>query len=112
MTDVNTRADLSALKLAELQALASSLGISGASKLRKGDLVNAINDNQDGEFAPVDPDLATYSVTAPLIFLALWKHSMGRPPCAPEALDPQAYLASQLHILLNGLRVRPPQKDL
>lgn len=64
MTDVNiratgadSRADLSALKLADLQALASSLGISGATKLRKGDLVNAIeehdNDNQgtvDAEF--------------------------------------------------------------
>ncbi|MCU1412063.1 MAG: transcription termination factor Rho, partial [Rhodoglobus sp.] len=54
MTDVNiratsaeSRADLSTLKLAELQALASSLGISGASKLRKGDLVDAINENQD-----------------------------------------------------------------
>jgi transcription termination factor Rho len=68
VTDVNIRAtsadssaDLSALKLAELQALASSLGISGASKLRKGDLVNAINENQDNgtddaEF--VAPDLA------------------------------------------------------
>jgi len=54
VTDVNIRAtstgsrDLSALKLAELQALASSLGISGASKLRKGELVNAINENQNG----------------------------------------------------------------
>jgi len=54
VTDVNTRADLSALKLAELQALASSLGISGASKLRKGDLVDAINENQDNTTEPVD----------------------------------------------------------
>ena len=55
MTDVNTRADLSALKLAELQALASSLGISGASKLRKGELVDAINENQDNNSSePVD----------------------------------------------------------
>ncbi len=52
MTDVNIRAistnssaDLSALKLAELQSLASSLGIAGASKLRKGDLVTAINEH-------------------------------------------------------------------
>ncbi|MFM9878053.1 MAG: transcription termination factor Rho [Rhodoglobus sp.] len=62
MTDVNIRAtgsdprDLNALKLAELQALAISLGITGATKLRKGDLVNAIeeHDNQgtiDAEFA-------------------------------------------------------------
>ncbi|MBC7682375.1 MAG: TetR/AcrR family transcriptional regulator [Ferruginibacter sp.] len=65
-----------------------------------------------GEFAPVDPDLASYSVTAPLIFLAIWKHSLGNHRCAPAALDPQQYLASQLHILLNGLCVRPLQATL
>ena len=72
MTDVNiratgadSRADLSALKLGELQALASALGIIGATKLRKGDLVNAIeehdNDNQgatDAEFEA--PQLQTW----------------------------------------------------
>ena len=76
MTDVNiratgadSRADLSALKLAELQALASSLGIVGATKLRKGDLVNAIeehdNDNQgvtDAEFEA--PQLQTWQPPA------------------------------------------------
>jgi transcription termination factor Rho len=46
-TSADSRADLSTLKLAELQSLASSLGISGASKLRKGELVDAINENQD-----------------------------------------------------------------
>ncbi len=53
MTDVNTRADgvishasLSALRLPELQALAIELGLAGASKLRKGELVDAINEIQ------------------------------------------------------------------
>ena len=59
-----------------------------------------------GEFAPVNSDLAVYSVTAPLIFLTLWKHSTGNYPCVPAVLNPQQYLASQLHILLNGLRAR------
>ena len=54
VTDVNNRADLSALKLAELQALATSLGIGGASKLRKGELVNAINENQGGDDISVE----------------------------------------------------------
>jgi transcription termination factor Rho len=61
VTDVNIRAtgadsrsDLSALKLAELQALATTLGISGASKLRKGDLVDAINENQTVDAPPVE----------------------------------------------------------
>jgi len=43
VTDIFSGTDLSTLKLAELQALASSRGISGASKLRKGELVDAIN---------------------------------------------------------------------
>ena len=56
MTDVNPaiagpRADLDAMKVAELQALATALGIAGASKLRKGELVDAINgtQNTDGQ---------------------------------------------------------------
>ncbi|WP_025157021.1 transcription termination factor Rho [Leifsonia aquatica] len=48
MTDVELHAggvdtsDLTSLKVAELQALASQLGLQGASKLRKGELVEAI----------------------------------------------------------------------
>ncbi|AZZ55636.1 transcription termination factor Rho [Rathayibacter iranicus] len=51
MTDVNTHgstvdltADLSVLRVAELQTLATRLGLGGASKLRKGELVQAISD--------------------------------------------------------------------
>jgi len=54
VTDVNVRAssadsssNLSALRLPELQALAASLGLSGASKLRKGELVTAISEIQN-----------------------------------------------------------------
>ena len=47
MTDVNVRASLSAMRLPELHALAASLGISGTSKLRKGELVDAINEIQN-----------------------------------------------------------------
>ncbi len=56
MTDVNvranaanSRAELGALRIAELQALASSLGLVGTTKLRKGELVNAISEFQDNE---------------------------------------------------------------
>jgi transcription termination factor Rho len=52
----DTTAELSAMRLPQLQALASSLGISGLSKLRKGDLVAAIAAVQaqttDGAAAP------------------------------------------------------------
>ncbi|HEY4266917.1 MAG TPA: transcription termination factor Rho [Galbitalea sp.] len=53
MTDVNVRASgansraaLTALRLPELVALATERGIAGASKLRKGELVDALDQNQ------------------------------------------------------------------
>ncbi len=41
------------MRLAELQGLASSMGISGTAKMRKGDLVAAIKSRQNGESGPV-----------------------------------------------------------
>jgi len=43
----NSSADLNGLRVAELQALATELGISGATKLRKGELVDAISEIQN-----------------------------------------------------------------
>ncbi|WP_344298470.1 Rho termination factor N-terminal domain-containing protein, partial [Sinomonas flava] len=40
---------IAGLKLAQLQALASQLGITGGSRMRKGDLVAAISAHQKGE---------------------------------------------------------------
>ncbi|NHA68651.1 transcription termination factor Rho [Phycicoccus sp. CMS6Z-2] len=40
------------MRLAELQGLASSMGISGTAKMRKGDLVAAIRARQNGESGP------------------------------------------------------------
>lgn len=58
VTDVNLRAPgaetptaLAGLKVAELQALAQSLGINGAARLRKGELVQAITDRQASDSA-------------------------------------------------------------
>ncbi|WP_434056245.1 transcription termination factor Rho [Homoserinimonas sedimenticola] len=54
MTDPTVRAerpdssvDLASMRLPELQALAASLGITGATKLRKGALVDVINETQN-----------------------------------------------------------------
>ncbi|HEY2556729.1 MAG TPA: Rho termination factor N-terminal domain-containing protein, partial [Diaminobutyricibacter sp.] len=53
MTDVNLHApgveksELTTLKVAELQVLAAQLGIQGANKLRKGELVDAISEVQN-----------------------------------------------------------------
>jgi transcription termination factor Rho len=66
VTDVNLQANgvdisrLSTLRVAELQALAGELGIQGASKLRKGELVDAITANQSHATEPtaVEPAAA------------------------------------------------------
>src|SRR3978361_1309886 len=67
VTDVNigasstdTRAALTALRLPELVALANERGIAGASKLRKGDLVNALSadDESNNNTADTAPEQA------------------------------------------------------
>ncbi|MBM7025411.1 transcription termination factor Rho [Clavibacter zhangzhiyongii] len=61
MTDVDTRAtaaDLSALRVSQLQAIASELGIPGGSKLRKGELVTAISEIQAARGLTVPADEA------------------------------------------------------
>ncbi|MGL4340380.1 MAG: transcription termination factor Rho [Rhodoglobus sp.] len=65
MTDVNSRSSLSTLKLSQLQAIASSLGISGASKLRKGDLVAVIEQNQGAGSAATTQSPAEASASVP-----------------------------------------------
>lgn len=55
-----------------------------------------------GEFRPMDVTYGVYLVLAPMLFLALWKHSLG--PCCGEhaQLDPHQYLAAQLDMLTHG----------
>ncbi|MEO5313987.1 transcription termination factor Rho [Pseudarthrobacter sp. CC12] len=60
---------LAGLKLAQLQALASQLGISGGSRMRKGDLVSAISAHRAGNLTVKTPakaaDKASESTVAP-----------------------------------------------
>ncbi|KQX06491.1 MULTISPECIES: transcription termination factor Rho [unclassified Leifsonia] len=62
---VATRTQLNTLRVAELQALATQLSIPGASKLRKGELVDAIVDAQpsDGQSAPAATETAAPAAT-------------------------------------------------
>jgi TetR/AcrR family transcriptional regulator len=59
-----------------------------------------------GEFQVLDMDYAVFSITAPMIFLIMMKHSLGA--CMPQdhPLDPERYLASQMETLLHGFCVR------
>ena len=60
-----------------------------------------------GEFRAVNLDHAVYLVLAPMIFLMMWKHSVGA--CVPEAsqLTPERYIETHVDNLLLGLCVRP-----
>jgi TetR/AcrR family transcriptional regulator len=60
-----------------------------------------------GEFRALNVDLAIYSIIAPMIFIIMWKHSMGS-CCAVHSADggpiePHTFIASQAEILLKGL---------
>ncbi len=63
-----------------------------------------------GEFRVLDLDYALFSITAPMMFLIMMKHSLGA--CVPQdyPLDPERYIASQVETLLHGLCVRSPEK--
>ena len=74
MTDVNLHAegvdptvDLAALRVPQLQALATSLGVSGAAKLRKGELIAAIEAQRaTGETAGADAAAPAAVAEAPV----------------------------------------------
>ncbi|MDB5886521.1 MAG: Transcriptional regulator, TetR family [Polaromonas sp.] len=60
-----------------------------------------------GEFRHMDLDYAVYSVVAPMVYMILSQHSAG--VCMPKdmLLDPKKYIASQLRIILDGIRPSP-----
>ncbi len=66
MTDITTDSIATSMRLPELQALASTLGISGISKLRKGDLVAAIAAAQGAAEAPAAQPTLDAEVEAPV----------------------------------------------
>ncbi len=63
-----------------------------------------------GEFVAVDPHYGVYSILAPMIFLAMWKHSPASCGDPTITLDPAQYIAAQLNTILRGLTVRPASK--
>lgn len=61
-----------------------------------------------GEFRPMDLTYGVYLVLAPMLFLAMWRHSLGSCCGGPQSLDPQQYLAAQLDMLLHGFSAHAP----
>jgi TetR/AcrR family transcriptional regulator len=64
-----------------------------------------------GEFRPIDVELSTFSIVAPMLFLIMMKHSLGA--CIPQdyPLDPERYVLTQAENVLSGLCARAPQEQ-
>ena len=67
-----------------------------------------------GEFRPIEPRQGIYLVLTPMIFLMMWKHSVGM--CAHSDvefnLSPEEYIHMQVENLLFGLCARTPPAPL
>jgi AcrR family transcriptional regulator len=61
-----------------------------------------------GEFRAVDVEHAAYCLIAPLMFSALWKHSLGRYDEKP--LDVEALVRCHVDLFLRGLAPERPRK--
>ncbi len=72
-----------------------------ADRLIAGTLQRAIG---RGEFRPVPVAEATLALIAPMLFLALHRHSVGACPAAAKGMDPLAVLETHLALVLDGLR--------
>ncbi|MBT1678165.1 transcription termination factor Rho [Curtobacterium aurantiacum] len=93
MTDNNSAqveipSDLRALRLPELQRIASSLGITGLSKLRKGDLIASIEDKRPVDEAPAAP-------AAPAVVEAPAEPAATEQPTLPEPAETPAQPAAE-----------------
>ena len=102
MTDPNVRATrpdtgvkLAALRLPELQALAAELGISGASKLRKGELVDTISEIQtaDGASSSAPPERSAAETAA--VKTPAAASTAAASPAADNAAEPAAEPTAQ-----------------
>jgi len=59
-----------------------------------------------GEFRQLDETYGVYTILAPMLFLAMWKHSPGSCGDPGIALDPRKYIDSQLQTILRGLCIQ------
>jgi transcription termination factor Rho len=132
-TGVESRAQLNALRVAQLQALAAELGVAGAGKLRKSELVEAISAARDaaaGGDAGVGADTGTVDAVAeqePALFAELAADAAGLPEPEAEAevavetpqaiAEPESALADAAQVLAEppvrsqgGARRRGPRR--
>jgi TetR/AcrR family transcriptional regulator len=59
-----------------------------------------------GEFRPLDLDHAVHTIVAPMIFLMMWKNSMGSCASNAQFLDPERFIQLQVDVLLHGIQTK------
>ncbi len=59
-----------------------------------------------GEFRPLDVDHAVHTIVAPMIFLMMWKNSMGCCAANSHFIDPERFIQLQVDVLLHGIQTK------
>lgn len=59
-----------------------------------------------GEFAVADMHYTVLSIMAPMVYLINWQHSLGQCAGLDSRIDPEKFIQTQVHILLQGLLKR------
>ena len=61
-----------------------------------------------GEFRSMDTSKSVFSMIAPMIFLMMWKHSMGACAASANIIDPKEFIHMHVDLLLHGMRTKSP----
>jgi AcrR family transcriptional regulator len=61
---------------------------------------------QSGEFRNMDLEQAVHIIVAPMIFLMMWKHSMGACAASAKIVDPEQFIHMQVDVFLNGMTAK------
>jgi AcrR family transcriptional regulator len=61
---------------------------------------------ESGEFRSLDLEQAVHIVVAPMIFLMMWKHSMGACATSAKIVDPEQFIHMQVDVLLHGMTAK------
>jgi TetR/AcrR family transcriptional regulator len=61
---------------------------------------------ETGEFREMDTSKCVFSIISSMIFLMMWKHSMGACAAAANAMDPKEFIHLHVDLLLNGVSVK------
>jgi TetR/AcrR family transcriptional regulator len=62
-----------------------------------------------GEFRHMDTNKSVFSIIAPMIFLMMWKHSMGACAASANIIDPKEFIHMHVDLLLNGMSAKKTQ---